>query len=1043
MEIGDYIFSYPDIETDYFYKEIIDKYEFHNKDDSDFFQYQENIGRFLSAKTLYQSLLIIHEMGTGKTGSAICLAFLIKEQDPNFKKIIVLANGKTQLNNFKQEIFNRIPKLFQKYTTTTDKNTILRKEGFYFDTYRMFSKTIQYYKNDRLKMLYENTIFIFDEIHNLTSSVSSKDPDKTLITNTRAYKILHNLVHILKNRKLLCMTGTPIRDKPEEIAKILNMVIPIENQFPIGEAFKTEYLNVVSKKEMMGDIILTKYEMKKDKISDFQKKVQGYVSYLKSTLSKDIDIEYQTNSNIEIPSIQHFKIYGHKMGQIQNEHYLQNLAKDLQGGGGEEENDDDDDNDDMKKSLAYSRSKQASLFTFPSDEESIGKNIVSKYVNVIYESSVKDIFKSGKKIKNFQWKKEMWKLFPSNISLQNKLKLVYEYSCIYSFVIQKIIENPSELVYIYSFLKTGCGVYLLVSFLLEYFNFELVRKKSDLDKKTGKRRILILNHDFFSDNELREIIDLFNSDENCFAQNIQIVIGTKQTKEGITLKNIRQIHIIQADWNYSDISQAIARGLRINSHKILFETMTKVIVKIYQHAAIPFTDENTLDTNLSIDVEQYVRSELKDENIKTIERQLIISAWDCQLNKSSNQGNKDYTRDCEYQLCDYQCRGIITSDNKMNYQNYDLLYSEIAKQNIRDILQNCFSQYFQISFDDLISGYFPKYENIALLYITINEMIEQNYILYNSFNIPNYLRRWNDLYFLVSDIFQRDIQSLYYNQYPVLTIGREFSELSKNFIYNRFSEIVKESMKKFYIEKNQVEALNKILYSLLDLQEIFIESLVIYLHSTKSLKNIEQQYSKFILQHYINQNRLELKDNNVYISTLMDHIRQFDPETNKWINVEKTKSKSISSEEENNPEFINKYITDNPYKYYGIIETSKDKTIFKIRDVHDTDLIFGSNKAKIPKGEVCGQSFSKKKIGLIEILLTLKFEMIEKSVTIDVIKKEKEKLLQDLLKLLKIKEFTDDQLYTIYFLSKLKIPELCGIAKKQFEKLDLLYYKNI
>jgi superfamily II DNA or RNA helicase len=161
----------------------------------------------------------------------------------------------------------------------TDKNTILKKNGFYFDTYRLFSKSIQFYDDNKLHSSFENTIFIMDEIHNLTASLSKISSHS--LTNTKAYAILYRVMHLLRNRKLLCMTGTPIRDKPYEIAKILNLVIPKENAFPIGEKFNTEYLDEVETINMLGNIQLTLYTMKEDMISDFQMKIQGYVSYLK------------------------------------------------------------------------------------------------------------------------------------------------------------------------------------------------------------------------------------------------------------------------------------------------------------------------------------------------------------------------------------------------------------------------------------------------------------------------------------------------------------------------------------------------------------------------------------------------------------------------------------------------------------------------------------------------------------------------------------------------------------------------------------------
>mgnify|MGYP000014339514 CR=1 FL=1 len=43
-------------------------------------------------------------------------------------------------------------------------------------------------------------------------------------------------------------------------------------------------------------------------------------------------------------------------------------------------------------------------------------------------------------------------------------------------------------------------------------------------------------------------------------------LSDNNNSEGITLKNIRNIHIVTPSWNFSEIDQAIARGYRLFSH---------------------------------------------------------------------------------------------------------------------------------------------------------------------------------------------------------------------------------------------------------------------------------------------------------------------------------------------------------------------------------------------------------------------------------------------------------------------------------------------
>ena len=356
-----YLPYYPDIEVGTFYQLLMKKFEFKKNeeelpmtataDEGVFFHYQNNVARFLSSKTIYNSLLLIHEMGTGKSGSAIATAHLVRKQDPNFRKTIVLANGKTQLNNFRYEIINRLPFLREKYKDTTDIRVILRREGFMFETYRIFSKQLQNKSAKDIHRLYENSIIIMDEIHNITASVKSSSApssaitSESVLTNVQTYDILYDFVHRLKNRKLLCLTGTPIRDKPQEIAKVLNLVIPKEDKFPVGDEFRNMYLEPVKTVDVLGDATLTMYKFKESRLPSFLNAVRGYVSCLKKSVPKNITVEYRTNPDFGDTSLEHFRVYANIMKDPQNGIYIDDFIQDLEStvkGSSEEVEEDDE-----------------------------------------------------------------------------------------------------------------------------------------------------------------------------------------------------------------------------------------------------------------------------------------------------------------------------------------------------------------------------------------------------------------------------------------------------------------------------------------------------------------------------------------------------------------------------------------------------------------------------------------------------------------------------------------------------------------------------
>ena len=65
-----------------------------------------------------------------------------------------------------------------------------------------------------------------------------------------------------------------------------------------------------------------------------------------------------------------------------------------------------------------------------------------------------------------------------------------------------------------------------------------------------------------------------------FGEYIKVIIGSEKMSEGITLKNIQNIHILSPGWNFSEIDQAIARGYRLFSHNNLIDKEIKVNVRI-------------------------------------------------------------------------------------------------------------------------------------------------------------------------------------------------------------------------------------------------------------------------------------------------------------------------------------------------------------------------------------------------------------------------------------------------------------------------------
>ena len=72
-----------------------------------------------------------------------------------------------------------------------------------------------------------------------------------------------------------------------------------------------------------------------------------------------------------------------------------------------------------------------------------------------------------------------------------------------------------------------------------------------------------------SSEERRINKEFFNDDKNTSGEYIQIMIISSAGAEGLSLKCVRQVHILEPYWNYVRIDQVLGRAIRMRSHSDL------------------------------------------------------------------------------------------------------------------------------------------------------------------------------------------------------------------------------------------------------------------------------------------------------------------------------------------------------------------------------------------------------------------------------------------------------------------------------------------
>lgn len=259
--------------------------------------HQYFVKNFLSPNTPYNSLLLFHGLGTGKTCSAIGIA----EEERDFmksigihKKIIIIATPNVQ-ENFKRQLFdekdlkneNGVWRSFSclgnKFINEVNPTNIpvpreqivsqikaIISQNYSFMGYGQFSSFIELIASrgttDPTKMVrnlqkeFDGTMLVFDEIHN----VSEDDKEDKSISI--------NLMRLVKSAsvKLLLLTATPMFNSHKSIVWLINLM-------NINDKRSHIYVNDVFDKD--GNFIEGDGDVGKKLLL---RKSRGYISFVRS-----------------------------------------------------------------------------------------------------------------------------------------------------------------------------------------------------------------------------------------------------------------------------------------------------------------------------------------------------------------------------------------------------------------------------------------------------------------------------------------------------------------------------------------------------------------------------------------------------------------------------------------------------------------------------------------------------------------------------------------------------------------------------------------
>jgi hypothetical protein len=677
--------SYPSYDNPDFNYDILQKAEFHrnkykpitksfnevvkDKCSTSSFKLTENqkfVKNFLSPLTPYNSLLLFHSVGVGKSCSSISIA---EQFIPEFKKKILVIVSKNLKDNFMKQLFDisklgiingmyndtsnqctgmKYPNLIaDRHTLNPDAlNDKVKKlineryefKGFmeFANDYERLQKKIETTErieskrekrfNAKLKETYSNRLILIDEVHNLrlaTESSQKKVPPK-----------LMRVIEVSENVKLLLLTATPMFNNVTEIVWLLNLMLANDNRPPI----KTE--------EIFDKGNITKEGKKK-----LIEVSRGYISYMRGenpytfpsriypTINKDNNVfmikdkpSYDIfNIKISDPNtLEVLELVKSQMSKYQRYVYsrleTQLKKKDIEGVEEDLDNADDDSivkDEDEKNGTDIQMGLQISNIVFPTIEEE--ENIRDYYGQKTFNKCFKNVgpsksFKFGYENKILDKYGEF--LHPNKIGeYAPKLKTILDY-----------IEKSEGIVYIYSsFLSSGI---IPLAIALEHMGFSKYGgnnilhtskniKPFKVKNKTAQYIILSASPELSPN--FKDEIDIAKNKNNSNGEIIKVIIGSNVATEGIDFKNIREIHILEPWYHLNKIEQIVGRGVRNCSHIDL--PLEKRNTTIYKH--VNTRDDDKRET---IDVRIYRIADNKQSKISKVEKILKKNSIDCLLN---------------------------------------------------------------------------------------------------------------------------------------------------------------------------------------------------------------------------------------------------------------------------------------------------------------------------------------------------------------------------------------------------------------------------
>ena len=613
--------------------------------------HQQFAANYINPSTPYRGLLVFHETGTGKTCTAVSIAENFKSLVKNKKNRIKIISSENVKNEFKKTIKSTETKF--KCTGDTylkelgnNKEELTKEQqdsklndiinNYYdFTTYQNFGnnllKQLKNLKDTSIESCkkyisnqYSDAVYIVDEVHNLRSNQKSTqgeldtlqlwvnnyiieknitDKNQKVDKNKISADAIDIITKYSKNIRLVFLSATPMFDSPVEIIWLVNMLIRV-NEDTISE---------LSEKEIFD----SDYNFRnKQSILTFRRAIRGKISYLRSGDPRRFPLRIESEEMFTV-------------SQITDSHHELIMSSEF-------------------PDLGFSIIQLHNIAWYSQNDQLNGLeshfNISLKKNPAIYE-------------------------FKAKSNLLNELET-------YAPKIKKIVEMiegmTDGIVLVYS--KYVWGGIVPIMLALENIGYSQYSSKNTSGKKLlkgspdiQKMYSVITSTPNICVEKQDTIIKVARSKENKHGKQIRVILATPAGGEGIDLKNIRQVHILEPHYNYSQLEQVIGRAIRTDSHIDLDDDKRNctVFYHVTKHSKEYGVEKKIYDLALK-----------KRNGINSVRKLLQEESVSCGFFKEGN----------EFKLSDLKGKLITNSfGKKIKYNPIDESYDKVNCSFCNDI----------------------------------------------------------------------------------------------------------------------------------------------------------------------------------------------------------------------------------------------------------------------------------------------------------------------------------------------------------------------